>query len=129
MTNQSPLEIVKATLQKLKLLLVLLQITVLLSNLVQCVIEQETLSLYRKDAAMRRCRRSRLSWYEFTNSVSDIQFRRMFRMSKQCFNELCQSIITSVGEDGFKSENYIDEMVQRRVPIYLRAQRVMWWFH
>jgi hypothetical protein len=122
MMKQSPSEVIKSTFQKLKLLLLLLQIAVLFSNLVKCVIEQEVMSQHRKHAAMQRCRRSRLSWFDFNNSVSDIQFRRMFRMSQQCFNELCQSIIAGVGENAFKSEYYIEQMLQRRVPIYLAHQ-------
>ena len=36
-----------------------------------------------------------------------MQFRRMFRMSRERFYNLCQNIITNVGESKFKSESYI----------------------
>jgi hypothetical protein len=81
MMNWSPSEVIKSTLQKVKLLHLLLQITVLLSDLVKCVIEQEVMSQHCKHAAMQHCCCSRfLPWYDFTNLVSDILFRRMFGM-------------------------------------------------
>lgn len=94
--NWSPSEVIKSTLQKLKLLCLLLQITVLLSDLVKCIIEQEAMPQHCKHAAMQHCCCHGMT---FTNLVSDILFRHMFGMSKQCFNELCQTIIVGVGEN------------------------------
>ena len=39
--------------------------------------------------------------------LNDRQFRRMFRMSRECFDMLCDKIKVSVGEKAFQSEAYI----------------------
>ena len=37
-----------------------------------------------------------------------MQLRRMFRMTRNCFKKLCETIIDKVGEKNFKSEAYIN---------------------
>jgi len=60
-------------------------------------------------AAKRRQPKQRMLWSQFqgTCSLSEFQFRRMFRMPRGCFEELCTSIKNAVGEDEFKSEEYL----------------------
>ena len=40
--------------------------------------------------------------------MGDYQFRRMFRMTRECFTLLCHTIIGAIGESAFKSQQYID---------------------
>ena len=40
-------------------------------------------------------------------SVWDKQFHQMFRMSKLCFNSLCDRLNDAVGHECFKSEDYL----------------------
>jgi len=58
--------------------------------------------------AKERHPRRRLLWKQFRDSLSDRIFRRMFRMSKECFEKLTQDIINAVGEEEFKSEEYLN---------------------
>mmetsp|Transcript_10432 Transcript_10432/g.19513 ORF Transcript_10432/g.19513 Transcript_10432/m.19513 type:complete len:93 (+) Transcript_10432:81-359(+) len=64
----------------------------------QFVMVQHSISQQRSIAASKRCKRECLSWIDFVNSVSDEQFRRMFRMTKECFDKLCRRIIAAIGE-------------------------------
>lgn len=73
--------------------------------------QQEQLRRERSDAASRRSRKrksSRTSWPDFAASLSDAHFRRMFRMDRQCFQELCTKIETMVGKSQFKSQEFLD---------------------
>ena len=60
----------------------------------------------RKNALLRR-HKTRVLWSEVQNCIGDTHFCRMFRMSRDCFSELCSKIIASIGESKFKSEAYI----------------------
>ena len=54
------------------------------------------------------CRKKRrITWSSVNERISDTQFRRMFRMSRECFSLLCGYVIASKGEKAFKSESYI----------------------
>jgi DDE superfamily endonuclease len=53
--------------------------------------------------------KNRPSWESFTSRVSSIHFRRMFRMSLECFTALCKRISIKIGEDRFRSEEFISE--------------------
>ena len=55
--------------------------------------------------------------------MSKYQFRRMFRMSIDCFEELCQTIICAIGERKFKSQHYIDAFLSDKDSMY-EANRV-----
>ncbi len=72
----------------------------------------DTLILLRSEvratAAEKREWKQRLAWSKFSNSLSDKQFRRMFRMPRDCFDLLCSRIIKAVGESEFKSETYLE---------------------
>ena len=45
------------------------------------------------------------------NDLTDKQFRRYFRMSKDLFNILCRRIEEIVGVHEFMSEDYLDEIM------------------
>ena len=60
----------------------------------------------RAAARNRKCRQRR-SWASFQDNLTDRQFRRYFRMERECFDYLCQRIIENVGEREFKSEDYL----------------------
>jgi hypothetical protein len=64
----------------------------------------------KKDAAKNRTLRQRTSWSRFQTRLTDKQFRRYFRMERECFEYLCQRIIANVGEGEFKSEEYLNEL-------------------
>ena len=59
------------------------------------------------EARKRRPRR-RFDWANFRDSLSDHQFRRMFRMTKRDFDALCSAVLTAVGEEEFKPESFIE---------------------
>ena len=83
----------------------------------QSILLLEELCAMHKKEQLRRCRleyarnrtaKVRTSWTEFANSLTDRHFRRMFRMERQCFLELCEKIEKTVGGEEFKSEEYIN---------------------
>lgn len=73
----------------------------LLETLLRKRLETTTM---KKDAAKNRKLRQRTSWSRFQSRLTDKQFRRYFRMERECFEHLCQQIIANVGEGAFKSE-------------------------
>jgi DDE superfamily endonuclease len=54
-------------------------------------------------------RRRRHHWSELKQSLSDPMFRRMFRMKKEWFDDLCKEINDCVGDRVFKSENWLND--------------------
>ena len=68
--------------------------------------------------AFKRRKKVRVLWSDVNQRISDIQFRRMFRMNRQCFALLCQLIIRNVGEKQFKSEAYIDAFLKGKDSMY-----------
>ena len=56
--------------------------------------------------------KQRIRWSYIIHTLSDNQFKRMYRMSKEYFNLLCERIIASISESEFKAENYIDSLYQ-----------------
>ena len=71
--------------------------------------KKKKLSKVRRKSARQRRFRERKSWAMFKANLTDRQFRRYFRMSKDCFESLCDSIIENVGKRQFKSEAYLSE--------------------
>ena len=65
-------------------------------------------SILKSDLALSRRIKIRVPWSIINERISDIHFRRMFRMTRQCFDELCSKIRCSIGERAFLSEKYID---------------------
>ena len=73
------------------------------------------LSSVRSKAAHDRRKKVRIRWSEVNKRISDKQFRKMFRMTRDCFDKLCERIISKVGQPKFKSQTYIDNVLD--VPI------------
>ncbi|KAL7531965.1 hypothetical protein ACHAXR_005934 [Thalassiosira sp. AJA248-18] len=60
------------------------------------------------------------TWSTLSDEISDIVFRRKYRMSKTQFDLLCHRIQEKVGEDVFRSENNQGLCGQIRIAIGLR---------
>ena len=82
----------------------------LLKIAVSIVVANDKISQQRKNAAKERKFRQRKSWAAFQSNLTDRQFRRYFRMSKECFDLLCDRIKSNVGEREFKSEVYLKQL-------------------
>ena len=67
----------------------------------------------RSKLACNRRKKERVNWQEVSDRMGDYQFRRMFRMSRRCFQDLCFTIIGKVGESAFKSQAYIDAFLKQ----------------
>lgn len=74
--------------------------------------KKQKVSAIRKSAARNRRHRQRKSWASFEANLTDRQFRRYFRMSRECFRDLCHKIEHNVGEAQFKSEAYLRNLKQ-----------------
>ena len=72
----------------------------------------------KSNIARSRRNKKRVTWEYISERMGDYQFRRMFRMSKDCFNSLCQTIKMKVGESDFKSQEYIDAFLIGKNSIY-----------
>ena len=68
--------------------------------------------------AKKRRKKRRVLWTYVNDRISDLQFRRMFRMTRDCFDLLCNTIIAGVGEKAFKSEAYIDAFLKGKNYMY-----------
>ena len=68
--------------------------------------------------AKKRRKKTRILWSTVNERISDAQFRRMFRMNRDCFNLLFQRVIVGVGESKFKSEAYIDAFLKGKDQMY-----------
>ena len=62
--------------------------------------------------------KKRILWSDVNKRIGDFQFRIMFRMTRPCFNRLCQHIIAYTGEKAFKSEAYINAFLKDKCPKY-----------
>ena len=71
--------------------------------------EKKKVSAIRQDSATKRGFRQRKSWESFQANLTDRQFRRYFRMSRDCFKHLCNRIEDNVGERVFKSEEFLKD--------------------
>ena len=79
----------------------------LLESTLQAYIERKKASRLNAENARRRKFRPRKSWVSFESNLTDRQFRRYFRMPRECFDLLCEKIEANVGESEFKSEQYL----------------------
>ena len=52
-------------------------------------------------------KKPRMTWSVFSAKLSDEKFRRMYRMTRECFQQLCLKIETAVGKEEFRSEDYL----------------------
>ncbi len=87
--------------------------------------EKQKVSAIRKDAAAKRRFRQRKSWAAFNGNLTDRQFRRYFRMSRECFRDLCSRIEENVGESQFKSEQYLRNLKQSSDPADKKTLKIM----
>ena len=89
-------------------------------------IQKELLLVAEQLSHRAQCRRvkKRIKWSDLQERISDVHFRRMFRMNRKCFNLLCQKIIAAIGERGFKSEAYIDAFLEGEDLIYNRSKQL-----
>ena len=55
---------------------------------------------------------------------SDQKIQRMFCMTKDCFEELCDSIREKVGEEDFKSEEFLDSNLSGKKRKMFRAHEL-----
>ena len=80
-----------------------------LNSMLLSYIQKKKKTVINKRCARRRRFRQRKSWASFQSSLTNRQFRRYFRMSKGCFSYLCEQIKSNVGEDKFKSEEFLSK--------------------
>ena len=69
--------------------------------------KMDNFSMQRSISAIKRNPSVRVKWVDYSGNMSDIHFRRRFRMNKDCFNKLCMTIKKHVGENEFKSEAFL----------------------
>ena len=95
----------------MKILLAMEELNCMEDNLLLQMLQKRHELKEKKRAAARnrRCRQRR-SWADFQQNLTDRQFRRYFRMERECFDYLCQRIIENVGEQDFKSEYYLRDL-------------------
>ena len=62
----------------------LLSACIVLKHALFCHIRSEAAKVVKPSA--------RLKWKDFKDFLTDTQFRRMFRMPKECFDDLCSRI-------------------------------------
>ena len=87
--------------------IVLILISLYLCSYYSILKENEKRSAISSRATSRRGK-VRKPWSYVDDILSDRQFRRMFRMTRECFDLLVDKIKISIGEKRFKSESYID---------------------
>jgi hypothetical protein len=64
----------------------------------------------RRKGACNRVYRQHRSWQQFQSLLTDRQFRRYFRMSRECFALLANKIEQNVGTGVFKREEYLERL-------------------
>ena len=85
-----------------------------LHNVVFNFLRKRRVSIIRKRGCSMRRWCQRKSWEAFSADLTERQFRRYFRMSRECFDLLCRAIKRNVGEGAFKSEEFLRELQFRR---------------
>jgi DDE superfamily endonuclease len=84
------------------------------SILLEHIREQQRLN---RSLPQEKCRPT---WEGFSSRLSSLHFRRMFRMTLEAFNDLCKRISRKVGDDVFRSEEFLLEneqgVVDRMIP-------------
>ena len=72
-------------------------------------------SRIRRESANNKHWRQRRSFSSFCENMTERQFRRYFRMSRDCFSLLCDRIKGNVEEHVFRSEAYLDDLYRGRL--------------
>ena len=75
--------------------------------------KKRKLSQRLRQLALQRNPRQRKNWYIEKGRYTDRMFLRLFRMEKDCFEELCNRIEESVGKENFKSEHYLHDLKEQ----------------
>ena len=78
-----------------------------------------------REGAKKRKLRKRRTWYDFQSNLTNRQFRRYFRMSRECFNLLCDQIKENVGEREFKSESFLQEFLNGHEENNMNARKFL----
>lgn len=73
-------------------------------------LSKNRLKQFRRRGARNRVFRQRRSWQNFQSLLTNRQFRRYFRMSRECFALLANKIEQNVGAEVFKSEEYLTRL-------------------
>ena len=93
---------------------ILLSSTFLLNIHIILKLKFVKISEIKSQEADRRRIKERQRFRDMEKAISPIMFRRMFRMPKEWFKELCQIIERNVGKEAFMSETYIAISSQQR---------------
>ena len=75
-------------------------------------------SIRMSKRALSRRKKKRIPWEYVDSMLNARQFRRMFRMTRECFHLLCEKMKITVGESEFKSEAYIHAFLNKKGSIY-----------
>lgn len=75
-------------------------------------------SIRMSKRALSRRKKKRIPWEYVDSMLNARQFRRMFRMTRECFHLLCEKMKITVGESEFKSEAYINAFLNKKGSIY-----------
>ena len=67
---------------------------------------------------LKRREKKRITWCEVNKRISHVHFRRMFRMTRDYFDLLCQKNIAAIDESMFRSEVYISAFFRGRDKMY-----------
>ena len=65
---------------------------------------------YSEEASKEKSIQKRQSWHSFQKKLSDRKVWTYFRMSRECFQFLCNQIKLNVGQSKFKSKQYLQEL-------------------
>ena len=65
----------------------------------------------------------RSTFVSMSSRFNDRQIRRMFRMNRDTFHDLCEKVISKIGEEAFKSDSWI---VSQRLQRNADAELVLW---
>ena len=71
----------------------------------------------KSQSSSERIPYKRTSWIEYMSKMRDKLFRKRFRMTKHCFQLLCLKIIKGIGEEEFKSEQYLASQVAQNTKL------------
>ena len=89
-----------------------------LNNFIAAIKDYEQ-HVIQSESAKKRRKKSRIKWSTVSFRISDKQFRRMFRMTREAFSELCGIVLDAVGEKEFKSKSYIDRFLKDQHSLYM----------
>ena len=70
----------------------------------------ESIAISEQAKARNPIKYKRKTWNNEQCRFSDVMFYRLFRMDRNCFNQLCNRIKSAVGEKDFKSEWYLQQL-------------------